>query len=243
MWDFYFRNIFLVHLLEVGAAIAGSYYLFNRTHVPPETRLMVYYLWLVVFVDFLGLYSIFEYFSGYKNLPFIKDTPWERNIWLFNSYHVIKFGVFFFFFAKQLHSRKIQKTAYLVGSIFIISLILYLVFSGEFFSQFSQLEAVGGTTLLLIIVLFYYYDLLKSNKILYFYKSIPFYISVGLLVWHLTVTPILIYNQYFHTSSPEFIKLHGLILILANVILYGLFIIGFIVCSRNKEDQIKATNI
>lgn len=228
----------MVHLLEVGAAIAGSYYLSQMTLLAPETRFIVYYLWLVVFVEFLGLYSIFEYYSNYSYLPFIKDTPWERNIWLFNCYHVIKFGVFFFYFAKQLSSRQVQKAAYLVGSIFIICLILYLVFSGEFFIQFSRLEAVGGTFLLLFIVLMYYYDLLKSNKILYFYKSLPFYFSVGILLWHLTITPLFIFNQYFNTSSPEFIELHGLILVLANIILYGLFITGFIVCARSNKEQL-----
>lgn len=225
----------MVHLLELGAAVSGSYYLSKTPQVATEIKIIVYYLWLVVVVEFLGLYSVFEYFSNYSYLPFIKDTPWIRNIWLYNCYHVIKFGVFFFFFVKQLHSYKVQKAAYLVGSVFILSLILYLIFSGEFFYQFSSLEAVGGTFLILLIILIYYYDLLSSNRILEFYKSFPFYISVGILAWHFAVTPFFIYNQYFNISSPEFIKLHGIFIVLANVFLYGLIILGFWVCLKSER--------
>lgn len=168
-------------------------------------------------------------------MPFIEGTPFERNLWWYNSYHVVKFAVFYFYFSMQFRSIGKRKAFQVIGALFVFILILYLIFSGEFFTQQSTLDAIGSTLLLMIIILTYYIELLKSNRILYFYKSLPFYVSIGLLIWHLSVAPILIYNIYFSTQSPNFMALHGIILLIANIVLYSTFILGFLVCAKMRE--------
>lgn len=232
--EFIVNNFLLVYLLELGAAIAGTYYLKKIEKPKLETRIFVYYLWLVVFVELVGVYSVIAYLSNYEIFPFIKDTLFERNFWWYNSYNVIKFIVFYYFFIEQLESVKKRRIFYSIAILLIIGSLLYLILSGEFFTRYSTIDVMGGTIFLTVLIFFYYFDLLKSNKILHFHKSIAFYISVGLLVWHLTVSPIFIYNSYFSTQSPEFIKLHAWVLKIINVFLYGIIIAGFIICSGKK---------
>lgn len=223
----------------MGAAFAGIYYLRKRNRPKIEDRLLVFYLWLVIFVEIVGIYPLVAYFTNYKFMPFIKGTCFERNLWWFNSYHIIKFAVFYFYFLLQLGSAKKKKFLSYLGVSFILALILYLIFSGEFFTQQSTLDAVGSTLLLMIIIFLYYFELLKSDKILNFYRSLPFYVSIGLLVWHLSLAPIFIYNAYFSTQSPNFVALHSFILNIANVVLYLSFILGFLICARSKNDAVK----
>lgn len=225
-------------MMELGAAGAGTYYLKKVPFPKVETKLLVYYLWLVIFVELVGIYPLVAYFSNYTFMPFIEGTSFERNLWWFNSYHVIKFAVFYFYFTMQFESPRKRKIFRAIGALFVITLILFLVFSGEFFTQQSTLDAIGSTLLLMIIIFSYYIELLKSNRILYFYKSLPFYVSIGLLIWHLSVAPIFIYNLYFSTQSPNFVALHSLILLIANVFLYSTLILGFLVCSKFKDVKV-----
>lgn len=234
LFDFIFKNFLLIYLLELGAAIAGTYYLRNVGNPKRETRIFVYYLWLVVFVELVGLYPIIAYFSDYQIFPFIKDTLFERNIWWYNSYHVIKSVVFYFFFIEQLESVRKRKTFYIMALFMILGSLMYLIFSGEFFTRYSTVDVMGGTIFLTFLIFSYYFDLLRSKKILFFYKSIAFYISVGLLVWHLTISPLFIYDSYFSVKSPQFVELHLLVLKIINAFLYGIIIAGFIICSGKK---------
>lgn len=232
--EYIIKNFLLVYLLELGAAIAGVYYLRQADNPKPETRIFVYYLWLVVFVEMVGLYSVIAYFTDYQVFSFIKDTLFERNIWWYNSYHVVKSIVLYFFFIEQLESVKKRRILYVIAAFLILGSLVYLVLSGEFFTRYSTVDVMGGTIFLTVLIFFYYFDLLRSKKILHFHKSIVFYISVGLLVWHLTVSPLFIYNNYFSTQSPQFVNLHFWVLRITNIFLYGIIIAGFIICSGKK---------
>lgn len=87
----------------------------------------------------------------------------------------------------------------------------------------------------------YYYEMLKSDKILNFYKNLAFYVSVGVLIRYLVVTPIFIYSKYYTNASPDFVEMYGLIIIVSNVFMYGMFITGFIISAgRGKLTSVFA---
>ncbi|UJH91235.1 hypothetical protein LZ575_22060 [Antarcticibacterium sp. 1MA-6-2] len=236
MWEIVYKNLLLVYILELGAALAGSYYLKKIKGVKKETKILVYYLWLVIFVESVGLYPLYAYFTNYETMPFIKDTPWERNYWWYNLYHFLKFAALFYYFVSQLSSAVKRKIFRIVAVIYLLCSILYLSFSGEFFYQYSTFDSIVGTFFIITLILFYLYELLKSEQILNFYKSLPFYISIGILVWHVTVTPLLIYSMYFTQRSPEFVELNTIVLRLINIFLYGMFIAGFLICATKKKE-------
>ena len=235
MLEYYLETIFIGHLIEFIAALAGAYFLLKTPNTENITRLFVYFLWLTVFVEVFGLYSVYAYFSDYKNLEFLKDSPFERNYWLYNSFHVLSFIMYFFFFIFQLNSVKIRRILTFIAVVFTITEIVNLIFSGIFFIAFSAYASVVGTLILIICILAYYYEMLKSNKILGFYKNLAFYVSVGVSIRYLVVTPLFIYSKYFTTASPDFVDLYGLIIIVSNVFMYGMFIIGFIISARQSN--------
>lgn len=231
MLEFYLKEIFIGHFAELLAALGGSYYLFKIPQVKPIIRIFVYFLWLILLVENLGLYALFNYFD-YGYFKFMEGTAFENNYWLYNSFHVLSYMVYFYFFIYQLKINKIRKYLTLMAWFFFASSISFLIFSGVFFVNFSFYTIITGTIILILCIAAYYYQMLTSDSILHFQKNPTFYISVGALIWHVVVTPLLIYGKYYSTTSPEFIKMYGLILTSANIFLYGIFFLGFIISSR-----------
>ncbi len=233
--NYFFEHFFAEHLLEFFAAVAGSIYLWQIPEVKKITRFFVYFLWMTFFIDLSGFYTTYAYLTGYENLEFIRNTPFERNFWLYNSYKVLAFMVFFFFFIFQLNSKKFRKILTFIALCFGITAVINLLFSGVFFTAFSAYTYILGTVILILCITTWYYEILTSDEILVFYKNLAFYISVGALAWHVAVTPLFIYSRYFTMQSPEFVSLHSLILKIANIFMYTCFTISFLICSQKKS--------
>lgn len=200
---------------------------------------MVFYLWLVILVEIVGLYPIINYFTDFQAFPFVEGTLFERNYWWYNAYALVKFLIFLYYFIWQLRSTGARKFYSVLAIMFTIGGIINLFLSNVFFTAYSAFTSFVGTVILVTVILFYYFEILKSNRVLNFYRIPAFYFSVGILIWHLTVTPLFIYNHYFTLKSPEFIQLHVFVLHLANLILYSSFILGWITCSKySRLDEV-----
>lgn len=234
--DYVIENFLLIYILEVGAAIAGSIYLRKVAFPEKGVRLFVYYLWLVVFVEIVGLYPSYAYIYDYNRLGFIKGTLFERNFWWYNSYNVMKFLVLYVFFILQLNSPAKRRKLYAISGLVISSFIIDQIFSGDYFKSYSAYMAIAGTLYLVILIMLYHFEILQSESILKFYKSMPFYISVGLLIWHVSTTPVFIYNKYFSMQSPDFVYFQMLLLKTINIFLYGMLILGFMVCTKKRKN-------
>src|SRR5690606_14534640 len=182
----------------------------------------------------------FNYFTDFSYMPFLKETSWVRNIWLYNAFQIITFLIFYIFFTNQLQNKKNKRIFKFITVIFVFTAILNLILTDIFFEKSSAYSFIMGTFILITLIFVYYFELLKSDKILYFYKSLVFYISVGLLLWYVTITPIFIFNKYFTSASPEFVELHSIILNISNYFLYCMFITAFIICSSNKKEKTSA---
>lgn len=139
------------------------------------------------------------------------------------------------FFIVQLKSSRMRRILIFLGGFFLLSEIINLIYSGVFFVNISTYGSITGTLILVLCILAYYYEMLKSSSILYFYRDVAFYISIGVLIRYLVVPPLYIYNKYFSLSSPEFVEIHSIIMSIANLFMYGMFIIGFIVCSGRRS--------
>ncbi len=229
----------LVFLLELGAAMAGTIFIAKSGNSPLAIKIFVYYLWFMVFVETLGLYPIYAYFSNYTSLSFIKDTPFERNYWLYNIHKVVSFMAYLSLFIVQIGSKKTRGILWILLIMFAVSSVVNLMLSGVFFIRHAAFTTFFGTLLLVVVIFIYYYELLRSDRILKFHYDPVFFISVGALVWNLVVTPLFIYNKYFSLQSPDFIMLHSGILKLANVFLYGSIIAGFWLSFKNQKIKLR----
>lgn len=233
-------NNYLVHVLpvlfiELLAATVGTYYL---KRIKPEKGDIVFValLWFVFIVELIAEYSPIAYFSDYEYFEFVKGTVIETNTWMYNLSLLITFIVLFNYFKWKLIENKLIKLINILIWIFAISCILNLVISGIFFSLVSVYTLLAGTLLLLLIIGIFQLQLLNSDEILNFSGILPFYVSIGATVLNLCLVPFAIYGKYWASSiSPEFIAFRSNALLIVNLLVYSIYIFGFIICLKKKS--------
>ncbi len=225
--------ILLINFLELLSSILGRNYVAKYRN-DNGIRYFVYFLFFTCFVEVLGWLPRGIYYL--ESFSFLKDTFLKRNYWLYNIYFIISYTIYVFYFYSQVKSTKFRKILYFILIFYSISCVLNILLSKVYFNAYASYTFILGTLFVFISVAFYYFEILQSNRILTFHKSISFYISIGTLVFHLAVTPLLIYSKYFNsTKSPDFVQIHRIILTSANIFMYTCYSIGFIVCYRKNK--------
>lgn len=214
-------------LIQLIAAVCGSHYL--KKINDSRLRIFVYYLWLTVSVEIIGNYSYlmlnnydYEWFIAIKNSLFC------RNIWLYNIYAYLAIGfisIFYYNFMTTLKTKIIILATFIGYSVFSI---FYYTLTDAFFKTSLPYHLTLGATIICLYVLLFFLQLVKSDKILDFYKLPSFYISVGLLLWYLCVIPLFIFNGYFNSITSDFGKFRSLLLLTINICTYSCFAFGFL---------------
>lgn len=226
-----------IFFLEVLAASTGTYYLRKNLSQFKSTKYLVLFLWITVFVELVGSYAPIGYFSDYTIFSFVQGTPFENNYWWYNSYSVLSFSFFILYFI-SFSKNKYWKLIFqiLVGTFLLVSILIF-IFSGTFFIGYSPYLTIAGTLLLFFSVVMFYFELLRSEFLLQLKRFLPFYISVGVLVFNLCVTPIEIFIQYFNLKDGNelFVTLRSNVLLYANIFMYSTFILGFLICLKKKK--------
>ena len=95
--------------------------------------------------------------------------------------------------------------------------------------------AVLGAFIILLCISFYFIEILNSDKVLNFYKSINFWISITLLIWWLVITPLVFYDIYFSAVDWNFIILKWQIYLMMNIFMYTSFTIALIWCKPENN--------
>lgn len=224
---------FPITTIELLAAVAGLF-LINKRKTDAATKYFIYFLCFTVLVEIVGYYAPLAYFSCYKLFYFVEGTVFENNYWLYNINSIISYVIYVSYFKWQLNSPRIRTFLNVILVLFVISCMLNLIFSDVYFIAFSSFTEVIGTILVLFSISLYYYQLLNSDEILKFDKSLPFYISLGAILLHLVLTPVFIYSHHFDSESPEFVELYKTILLFTNLLVYLLYTIGFVICLKKK---------
>lgn len=222
---------FLINLIELLAFVFGLiYYQKNKSR---ETYFLVWFLGITIFTELFKWYAYFVY-SGF--LSFLQGSVFESNYWLGNSYALISYLFYINYFKWFLLSKKSIKTINLLSVLFIIISISEIILSSGFFYRFMPISNIVGTLFVFISIGFFYLELLKSDQILVVTRSLPFYISVGALIFHLCTTPLFIYSVYYSNSiDPGFVNLYRHFIFGTNILLYSIYILGFLVCSQTKN--------
>lgn len=227
-------QLIIIHLIELLAAIIGVRYI-QKYREDKISRYFVWFLWFVVTIETFGLVP--RLIKGVESLFFLKKTFFaEDNYWLYNPYLIVSLVFYIFFFSSHVKLKKNKNILRFLAILFFISAIVNLVFSKVFFEAISAYTFILGGVIIFVSIFLYFYEVFQSDNILYFNKLFPFYVAVGTLVFHLTVTPLLIYSKYYSESSnPEFVKIYTTILTIANVFMYTCYTIGFIVCYKKNN--------
>jgi hypothetical protein len=221
----------LINFFEIIAFVTGIFYYQKNKSKP--TLYLVWFLGITVFSE---LFSWYAYYVDNGFLHFLKGTLFETNYWWGNIYSIISYLFYINYFKWYLSSKSSIVILNRVSVVFLIVSILEIVFSGEFFIKFMPISNILGTLLVFLSIAFYYLELLKSDQILQVQKSLPFYVSVGALIFHLCTTPLFLYSSYYSNSiDPSFVSLYRQVIFGINYLLYSIYIAGFLICLRKKD--------
>ncbi len=219
--------------MELLAALAGSFYLSN-TNASKISKQLVAFLWITFFVEVIAAYAPIAYFSEFKYFSFVKDTPFEDHKWLYNIYTLYSYIFLTYYFYQNLRNLKWRLILKVIIVTFAFAAVINLIFSGIFFEADAQFTLLAGTLILVMSIIMFYFELLQSDLLLQLKRILPMYISVGVMVFSLCVTPVDIFSKYFSAENVSFVALRNNVYLYTNVFMYTIFIIGFLICSRKK---------
>tara|TARA_R110002073_G_scaffold240878_2_gene402679 strand:- start:4680 stop:5399 length:720 start_codon:yes stop_codon:yes gene_type:complete len=232
--DYYSILNDVVLLLAVIATIF-VYKKYKFTHVK-------YFLWFLVysfFVDLIGGYTVYvskyPFFSGIKDA--LEGTLFEKNYWWYNTFWAIGSALFYsFYFRKVIDTKLYKKILNHSRKIFLVIALGYIVFNINLFfnSSIIVVKILGAIVVLLSTVLFFM-EILKSNKVLAFYKTIDFYIASVVFIWFLVRTPIVFYDVYFTTKDWDYVILKSAILLITNMFMYLTFSFALLWCRPQND--------
>jgi hypothetical protein len=235
--EFYDYIIFTlpINLAELFAAIAGTVYLKKIGADNLSTRYFVWFLWFTVVLETIGAYAPIAYFEGYDFFSFLKDSVFKNNKWVYNFYSLVSASFYTYYFGSFIKSKIWKLILKFLFIAFIVSSILNLIFSDVFFEEDSKYVNLGGTFLIFFAVTLFYFELLKSDRLLNLRRFLPLYVSIGVMIFYLCVTPLSIFSDYFNSENSLFVKLQVHLILFSNIFMYSFFILGFYICSRKKR--------
>lgn len=221
---------FLVLISTITAII--TFRVYKKT---PE-RLFLGFLLLTTLVELLGYIPALLYFYPENMISvFLTDhfpnKMVKKNFWLFNTYRIYTFIFYQYYYYTILKEKwgkmciKLIMTAFVLISVFEI---------GDFFAKNMILMRMSGTIFLVCSAGLYLKEVFNGNEIFSFYKTLPFWISLGGVTYYSITTPLFIFADVLKFSHQVYLE----ILLLCNIVLYGSFITGFLIQRRVERGKI-----
>ncbi|WP_417213529.1 hypothetical protein [Bizionia sp.] len=234
MNEFLSQNYFLItHSVEFLAAGTGLF-LYKKY----KSTAVIYFIWFLVYSAFVDLISRYPRFFHYlETFDSIENTMFERNYWYITIFWVIASTLFYvFYFQKIIQHPKLKTILKFTKWLFLTASIIILTTQYEklYISYIPLIQVLSTLTVFLAISL-YLYEILNSDTILNFYKSINFYISAIVLIWWLITTPLVFYELYFSQADWNFVFLKYQIFLFANVFMYVSFTLALIFCKPQYD--------
>ncbi len=216
----------IIHTIEFIAAITGV--ILFKKYNSGAAKFFISFLVYIAICDLIGNYTYLVRNGGF--FSFLESTPLRNNYWWTTLTWFIGAIVFYcFYYNKILKTKTYKVIVKYAGFSFITISISYILFNIEdYFVKFFPFINVFGALIIFLCTMLYFIEILKSEYILTFYKSLNFYISSAILIWWLIVTPMVFYDIYFSKADWNFVILKWQIYMLANIFMYTTFTIGLI---------------
>ncbi|EDP69777.1 hypothetical protein FBALC1_09607 [Flavobacteriales bacterium ALC-1] len=223
----------ITYSVEFIAAITGI--IFYRKYKNTFAKYFIYFLVYAFFVDLLGNYPRYLYNMDLFHL--IKGTLIEENYWWFTIFWWIGLSSFMAF----LNYKFIEKTMYkrvlkLFYYIYILQAIIYGILNfKQLFEPTVTFIVIVSVWMISVTVVLYFLEILQSNRIIDFYKSIYFYINTSVLMWTIVVTPVAFYEIYFDSADWNYVILKWQIFLSVNIIFYLTLTLALIFCKPETK--------
>lgn len=229
---------YLLHIvlfLEFLAVASGLYYLSKKKNAEKWNKYFVWFLCITFLTEFFALYAVIAYYTDYNYFSFIKDTPFQRNIWMYNPLIIGEFVFLPLYFRSQMSKPLFRQIILLLCAVYFTAAVSHNIFSDTFFNNYSSVGLSLGSIVLIVSILLFYIEILRSDKILNLKYYLPFYFSIGAGIFHLCMTPLFLFSKYFNQQNELFVEYYSYILSFANVFLYSLYTISFFICLRDRK--------
>ena len=236
MEEFILKNYGIItHCVEAMAALTGVF-LYNK-YSKTDVKYFIGFLVYLTICDFIGGYKDYVPNDGFLN--FLQHTAFVTNHWWSTSYWKIGAIVFFaFYYSKTLKTAQFRNIVKISGYVFFFFSVFYIALNWEdFFSKFFPIISILGAIVIFLCSVFYFVEVLQSDKILTFYKSINFYISFAIFIWWLIITPLVFYDLYHSNNDWNFIFLKWEIYLFANSFMYLTFTFALIFCKPEADNE------
>lgn len=223
------------------AALVGVFLL--KKYRNTATTYFIWFLVCLALCDFLGGYTILIRKGGALN--FLKGTLFEKNYWWSTLYWKIGAILFFsFYYYNILNTKDFKNPIKFLAIGFLLFSVVYIAINWQdFFTSFFPVISVLGTIIVFTCTLFYFIEILRSDKILTFYKSLNFYITAAIFMWWLIITPIVFYDNYLtyqvgvYKRDWDYIHLRQFIYLFSNISMYLTFTFALIFCKPETDNN------
>jgi hypothetical protein len=218
--------------VEILAAVTGL--VLYKKYKSTAAKFFIWFLVYLSVCDFIGSY-VYYIKDGF--LSFLKETVFVRNFWWSTVTWVIGSILFFVFFYNRILTNLIFKNVVkYCGYFFLIFAVIYISLNwDDYFVRFFPVLDVFGAVIIFLCTVFYFIEVLLSDKILTFYKSLNFYISAAIFIWWLITTPLVFYDIYNSHKDWNFIFLKWEIYLFSNIFMYLTFTFALIFCKPDSE--------
>ncbi|MCB4800073.1 hypothetical protein [Neotamlana laminarinivorans] len=227
--DYYYLITFLIECL---AAVTGLVLYKNYKLTAAK-----YFIWFLVYLTICDTLSFYPLFIKNGILKFLHNTKLSWNYWWSTLFWSLGAILFFAFYYRKILKNIVFKTVLKYASyLFLVFCIIYIIFNwDDYFIKSFPIISILGAVIIFMCTIFYFIEVLQSNSILTFYKSLNFYISAAIFIWWLIITPLVFYDLYHHNGDWNFIFLKWQIYLFANAFMYFTFTFALIYCKPEIE--------
>lgn len=240
--DFLTKNFSLINDVPLFIAALTGVFVYKKYKNTP----VKYFIWFLVYVfmvDFIGGYSgyanKYEFLASFKML--LKDTVFEKNYWWYTIFWSIASIIFIpFYFSKILIEKKHKSIIkYLCIFLLLTSFTVIVLNFERFFVGTYPIIKISDAIIVFVCVGLYFVELLKSDKVLKFYKSIHFYIAAILFIWWLVTTSTVFFESYLNKNDFNYRKMRAFTFMFSNIFMYLSFALALYFCKPEKNKIIK----
>tara|TARA_R110002111_G_scaffold6830_4_gene28706 strand:+ start:4879 stop:5529 length:651 start_codon:yes stop_codon:yes gene_type:complete len=203
------------------AAIIGLivYKKFKNSHAK-------YFIWFICTIPLIEIFGGYPWhLEDWGLFHLIEGTVFERNYWWFTLFWTMGSALFYSWYLEKVIANKMYSILLRVSRyvFFVISILVIVTNIDEFFLYNLSPIVLGGTVLIILSCFLYFLEILTSDKILDFYRSINFYISATLFIWFLITSTILFFDKYFNDMDWNFVLLKWQVFLISNIFMYSIF--------------------
>lgn len=211
-------------ITEILAAVLATVFYYKYKNL--GFKHMLWILWLIVIVELLAKYH------KELGLYYVGEDGLKYNSFLYNLLYLIVYPLFYLIYYKTLETKKYKNTIKIFFVIFLIVTAVNWIFIQDILTSWSKYPNVVGSLFLTICIIFFFIELLQSEKIIKFQRSVPFWVSVGLLIYYTSTIPFSVVADSLAIGGEAQKKLF-LINYILSITMYLIFSFGFIWSRRD----------